>query len=106
MSKQIMITQGNYGIRINNRFIKADKTPNDITGCTCNVDVVYPDSTKENMPVEITLPSEGLVRITLDATNTTQEGLHKLYFNILDSSSCITAKNMITYYVVAKTGGV
>lgn len=106
MSKQIIITQDNYGIKINNRFIKADKTPIDITGCTCNVDMVAPDNTKTNQAVEIILPSEGLVRITLDATDTAQEGLYKLYFNLLDASSMITAKNMITYYIVAKTGGV
>lgn len=106
MSKQIIITEGNYGIAINNTFLEEDKTAKNITGYTCNVDIVYPDETKENLPVEIVTPASGLVLLVLGTGQTVQTGLHKLYFNLTDANSLITAQDMVTYYVLEKTGGV
>lgn len=106
MSKQIIITEGNYGIAINNTFVNEDKTVKNIAGYTCNVDIVYPDDTKESLPVEVVTPASGLVLFVLGTDQTAQTGLHKLYFNLTDADSLITAQDMITYYVLEKTGGV
>lgn len=103
---QIMITQFNLGIGIKNTFINPDKTPKNIYAHTCSVDIVYPDLTKENVPVDNYDASNGIVLFMLGVNQTEQTGLHKLYFNIIDSSSLITAQDMVTYYVLAKTGGV
>lgn len=106
MPKQIILTQYNEGIGIYNKFIKEDKTVQDITGYTCDVDIVYPDSTSENLPVEIVNAVNGTVLFVLGDTQTSQSGLYKLYFNLKDNNSYITAQNMITYYVMTKKGGV
>jgi 5-hydroxyisourate hydrolase-like protein (transthyretin family) len=106
MAKQIICTQDNTGISINNTFLNSDKTKKDITGYTCTVDIVYPDNTKENLPVEVVTAADGLVLFVLGAEQTAQTGLYKLYFNLLDVNSLVTAQDMITYYVIEKTGGV
>ena len=105
MAKQIIITQGNKGIGIINTFLNADKTVKDITGYSCNVDIVYPDKTTENFPVEITGALNGKALLILDTLQTAQLKLHKLYFNLYDINSLITAQDMINYYVIDDKGG-
>lgn len=101
--KTIVITQNNKGIGIYNTFLKQDKkTIKDITGYTCNVDVVYPDGTIENLPVEIVDAVNGKVLFILDTSQTEKTGLYKLYFNLYDDNSYITAQDMITYFVLEK----
>lgn len=106
MPKSITVTEGNYGIAINNTFVDDNNVVKNITGYTCTVDIIYPDNTKENLPVEIVTPLSGLVLFVLGVNQTIQPGLHKLYFNLSDSNSLVTAQDMVTYYVLEKTGGV
>jgi len=103
--KQIMITQNNRGIGIYNTFLNYDKTVKNITGYSCSVDIVYPDNTTENLPVEITDATNGEVLLVLDLSETEQKGLHKLYFNLYDANSFLTAQDMINYFVIANKGG-
>jgi hypothetical protein len=106
MPKQIIITQNNSGIGIYNTFLEPDKkTVKDITGRICSVDIVYPDGTSENLPVETIDSANGKVLFVLGDKQTSQAGLYKLYFNLSDSNSYITAQDMVTYYALAEKGG-
>lgn len=105
MSKQIVITKGNKGISIKNVFYNDDGTAKNITGYDVNVDVVYPDGTTTTEAVEITNAAIGETLFILGTNQTVQVGLHKLYFNIYDVNSYITAQNMINYLVIDDKGG-
>lgn len=105
MSKQIILTQNNTGIGIYNTFINGDKSVRNITGYNCTVDVVFPDGTTKDFQVDITDPINGKVLFILDSSLTNQEGLYKMYFNLSDSNCFITAKDMVTYFVLADKGG-
>jgi hypothetical protein len=99
------ITQNDYGIDLVNSFTNNGIAIN-LTGCTINIDIVYPDNTKHSFDGTITDAVNGIVEYVLISENTTQEGLYKMYFSVLDSNALITAQNLITYYVIAKDGGV
>ena len=105
MPNRIIITSGNKGIGIINVFKNLDGTVKDITGYTCNVDVVYPNRTSENLPVEVTDATAGKVLLILDTAQTIQYGQHRLYFNLVDSNSYITAQDIIIYQVIKAKGG-
>jgi hypothetical protein len=105
MAKQIIITQGNYGIGICNTFVNNNKEPKNITGYECYVDVVYPDNTTDTFLAEIVDYATGKVLFILSDKETEQVGLHKLYFNLKDSNSYITAKDSVFYYVLEDKGG-
>ena len=102
----IILTQNNYGIGIYNTFIdEKTKVVKDITNYTCNVDIIYPDHTTENIALEKIDAINGQVLFLLSDNQTSQAGLYKLYFNLIDSNSKLTAKKLITYYVMAEKGG-
>lgn len=106
IAKQIILTQNNTGIGIVNTFIGADKEPINITGYTCTLDLVYPDNSTVKYPIEVIDSVNGKTLFILGLEETSQIGLHKLYFNLIDANSHITAQNMSTYYVLAEKGGV
>lgn len=105
MAKLISITQFNRGIAINNTFVDETGKAKILTGYTCNVDVVYPDKTKENISVEIVNSLTGNVLFILGLLQTTKPGIHELYFNLTDINSFVTAQNVIRYNVISETGG-
>jgi hypothetical protein len=106
MTKDIIVTQGDYGICIQSQFMQDKKTAQNITGYTVELTTVTPDLSKLYRTAQIIDAVNGIVEYILNEEDTTQSGLYKMYFELLDDNENITAQNMVTYYVLAKHGGV
>jgi hypothetical protein len=101
----IVITQNDYGYIIEVSVVDK-KTPVKLTSCSVVGTVVAPDGSK--IPVDtITMKDDinGIVEFTLDPEHKEQVGVHKLYIEVSDGYSSISAKEPVIYYVQAENGG-
>lgn len=100
MSKQITITQNDYGISVEAVFGQS------LTGKTVDLTIVRPDNTTVSKVPIITDMVQGKCEYVLAPEDTIQLALYKLYYSAKDSNSNITAQNIVTYFVVPENGGV
>lgn len=106
-NEQIILTQYNYGVELKVQFLDNKKKPVPMeANDTCEISIVYPDKTKDSFEAYSISPQDGIWGFILGEKQTTQVGLSFSYWSIVDENNNITAQEGLTYYTLAKDGGV
>lgn len=106
MSKQILITQGDYGIVLQVSLLNENKEPLEILdGDFITAHIQYPsgDCIQFNSDyITITDKLKGIVRLSLEEEYTKEEGYYQIFIELKSDNYTINAKQSIGYYVNAK----
>lgn len=107
MAKQILISQGDYGILFSTTIIDETKTPIIVGTDNIRFYVVTPSNNKiEVNNINIIDDNAGLVEFELDTTHTQEVGNHGVYVEVSSPLFEVTSVLAVNYYVMAEHGGV
>ena len=102
MAKQIIVTQNNYGILLETQFIDDAKNPIDLTGYSVTVEFEYLEKCFDVLDATIINAEEGRVGVILEQEHTTEIGLYKTQWSVVDDDENVTAQEDIYYFVKAE----
>ena len=106
MAKQIIITEGDYGIELQVQFLDSSKNPVDLTDCFVEIDFVNPNSELSTKQAQIVDYINGRCSYILTTSETNLTDLWKTYWKVFNDNNYITAQEEIYYYVKSKDGGI
>ena len=104
MAKQIIVAKGDYGIEIEVQFVDDKKKPLNITNYDVRVDVIYNDESIDTCYATHKNALNGTCSIVLDKTHTSEEGLYKVAYCVIDSNERVATQEELYYYVREITG--
>lgn len=103
MAKMINLVQGDFGIIIKVSLLNEEgETFEILDGDAVKAHLQKPDGKCEEFnPAYLTIvePLNGIVRLSIPAEYTEQEGYHEIYIEVSNTSYSINAKKSIPYYV-------
>ena len=105
MAEQIIVTQRDSGIEISPTFTDKGKNPVNITGCTVEINFIYPSGDIRVKTGQIINGAGGVASTILDSRDTSEAGLVATYWKVIDINSEVTAQEEIYYYVKEYLGG-
>lgn len=98
MASQIILTQYDYGIELETQFVNEKKKPIDITGYSIKVDILYNDTVIDTIYAEHKDSVNGIVYFILTKEYSSEVGLYKTIWSVIDEDENITAQEDLYYY--------
>lgn len=101
--KSILINKNDFGMIIKTQLTDSNKQKINLVNTTLSVIIKYPDGTEHSSTnVSIVDVLNGLIEITLTASNTAQEGIYSIYVGISNIYFSIFSTTPINYTVKAR----
>ena len=106
MAKQILISQGDYGILFNVTILDETNKPIIVGSDNIKFYVITPSGNKiEVNDVYIIDDNAGIVEFELDKEHTQEAGNHQIYVEISSPTFEVTSVLAENYYVIEEHGG-
>lgn len=105
MNEQIIVTQGDYGVRIDAQFKDNKKQPVDISGCNIELNIKRADDFLIETNAIIENATLGMCYFILDMQMTEVSDLATCYVKAVDDNNNIHAQDSVYYYVMPLNGG-
>lgn len=106
MSKQLILTKGNFGTLLKTNITDDDNVKINLTGCTVTGDLVKSDGTIVPIVLTIADAPNGLAQYQLTEADTDTSGVCIIYISVNGGSYKLTSNNTIVYVVIEADGGV
>ena len=106
MAKQILISQGDYGILFNVTILDETNKPIIVGSDNIKFYVITPSGNKiEVNDVSIIDENTGIVEFELDKEHTQEAGNHQIYVEISSPTFEVTSVLAENYYIMEEHGG-
>lgn len=106
MVKQIIVTQNDYGIKLETQFVDDKKNPLDITGYDVSVKIIYNDKTIDTISAGHKDSTNGIAYIVLEKKHLINAGLHTSVWSVVNKDEYVTAQENVYYFVKDVEGDV
>lgn len=106
MNEQIIVTQGDSGIKVSLKIIDIKKQIVNLTDCDIDITIVKPSGDKKYPVGIISSAPLGECYFILTGEHTDEEGLCTCYVQVVDDVNNIHTQDNINYYVLPYNGGV
>ena len=105
MAKQIILTQNNFGIPIELKFMSNTNSPIDLTDKTVEVAISYDGTIIDVLQATISSYTNGTAYIITTTKHTSNVGLYTAFWSVKDKYDYITAQSDLYYYVKEEYNG-